>query len=289
MSTTGIPSFHIFEFYKMINRPQATPSPTLSLRERIHRVLNDPDLPIGRVIAWTIQALIVTSIITYSLETLPDLSPAIRRWLTIIESVTVVIFTAEYLARLWAEPRTRDYAFSFFGLVDLAAILPFWLSTGFDFRYARILRMLRLFRILKLTRYNRAMQRFHRALMIAREEIVVYLSITAMLLFVAAAGIYHFEHEAQPEQFSSIFSSMWWSLATLTTVGYGDVYPITLGGRCFTAIMLMLGLGVVAVPAGLVASSLSTAREMEQTEAQAAKLEQWSSDKSDANEKGGSL
>ena len=84
-----------------------------------------------------------------------------------------------------------------------------------------------------------------------------------MLLFFSAVGIYYFESAAQPDSFSSIFQSMWWAVATLTTVGYGDVYPITVGGKLFTFFVLMVGLGIVAVPTGLVASALSTAREME--------------------------
>ena len=239
--------------------------PRSTLRQRVDYVMNSSDSLLGRVFAYTIQTLIVLSILTYSLETLPGLTSSQAKTLQLVETVTVLLFTAEYIVRLWASPNPLRYAFSFFGLIDLVAILPFWLATGMDLRYARILRMLRLFRILKLTRYNRAMRRFHTAMLLAREEIVVYLCLTGMLLFISAAGIYHFESEAQPDNFSSIFSALWWSLATLTTVGYGDVYPVTVGGRCFTAVMLMLGLGIVAVPAGLVASALSTAREMEES------------------------
>ncbi|MEO1618953.1 MAG: ion transporter [Planctomycetota bacterium] len=233
-----------------------------SARRRIHELFNDTTTPVGRALAWSIQTLIVVSILTYSLETLPDLTPRQRFSLELIEKITVVIFTIEYLIRIWATPNRIRYATSFYGLIDLAAILPFWLATGFDFRYARILRLLRLFRILKLTRYTLALRRFERAMRSARDEIIVYLCLTSMLIFLAAAGIYHFENEAQPEVFSSIFAALWWSLATLTTVGYGDAFPVTTGGKCFTALMLLVGLGVVAVPTGLVASALSEAREM---------------------------
>lgn len=146
----------------------------------------------------------------------------------------------------------------------MLAILPFYLSLGFDLRAIRAFRLLRLLRVMKLARYNKAIQRFHRAFIIAREEFVLFGFAAAIMLFLAAVGIHHFEHEAQPETFASVFHSLWWAVATLTTVGYGDVYPVTVGGKCFTFLVLVIGLGIVSVPAGLVASALSQAREMEE-------------------------
>jgi len=123
--------------------------------------------------------------------------------------------------------------------------------------------LLRLFRIFKLFRYSKAINRFYRAFIIAKEELVLFTFASLILLYLSAVGIYYFENAAQPEQFKSVFHSLWWSVATLTTVGYGDIYPITAGGRIFTFCVLMIGLGVVAVPAGLVASALSQARKEE--------------------------
>ncbi len=217
----------------------------------------------GRSVELSIQLLIVLSLIAYSVETLPNLSLGWRSALRVFEIATVVIFTIEYGARLYLARGRLKFATSFFGIVDLLAILPFYLSLGIDLRSARALRLLRLFRMFKLARYSSAIQRFHRALMIAKEEIVLFLAVTAILLYLAAVGIYHFENEAQPEVFSSVFHSLWWAVATLTTVGYGDVYPVTVGGRIFTFAVLLVGLGVVSVPAGLVASALSSARELD--------------------------
>ena len=155
------------------------------------------------------------------------------------------------------------YVLSFFGAVDLLSILPSLLAFGFDLRALRALRLLRLFRVLKLARYNAAARRFARALAIAREELTLFLGAAGVLLFLSAAGIYHFEHDAQPEAFASVFHSLWWAVVTLTTVGYGDVYPVTAGGRLFTFGVLVVGLGVVSVPAGLMASALSEARKTE--------------------------
>ncbi|HJP39115.1 MAG TPA: ion transporter, partial [Gammaproteobacteria bacterium] len=128
----------------------------------------------------------------------------------------------------------------------------------------RAFRLLRVFRLLKLQRYSKALDRFGKALVIAKEEVIIFLFATFLLLYLSAVGIYYFENAAQPEAFKSIFHSLWWAVTTLTTVGYGDVYPITAGGRIFTFFILMLGLGIVAVPAGLVASSLSEVRENEE-------------------------
>jgi voltage-gated potassium channel len=130
-----------------------------------------------------------------------------------------------------------------------------------NLRALRALRLLRLFRVLKLARYSRALQRLYRAWLIARDEFLVFLFVAMILLFLAAAGIHHFESEAQPQKFGSIFDRLWWAVATLTTVGYGDVYPITVGGKLFTFAVLMIGLGIVAVPAGLVTASITQARE----------------------------
>lgn len=110
------------------------------------------------------------------------------------------------------------------------------------------------------------MYRFNLAAKIVKEEIILFLIVTAIFIFLASAGIYYFENEAQPEVFSSIFHSAWWSIVTLTTVGYGDVYPITLGGKIFTFFILLIGVGIVTIPAGLVATALSKAREIEEQE-----------------------
>ena len=108
------------------------------------------------------------------------------------------------------------------------------------------------------------MQRFHIAFGIVREEVVLFICFALFLLYLSALGIYHFEHQAQPEVFASVIHSLWWAVATLTTVGYGDIYPVTVGGKIFTFFILIIGMGIVAVPAGLVASALTKTREMEE-------------------------
>ncbi len=231
--------------------------------EFLKHIIGNSDTKQGRLFDFAIQALIVLSLVTFALETLPDLSEHTRRWLRLIEIATVSIFTIEYILRVVVADRKTGFMFSFFGVVDLLSILPFYIASGIDLRSLRAFRMLRLFRILKLVRYSKAIQRFHRAFIIAREELILYFFVTLLLLFLAAVGIYYFENDVQPDTFASVFHSLWWAVATLTTVGYGDVYPVTVGGKVFTFIVLLIGLGVVSVPAGLVASALSKAREMD--------------------------
>ena len=224
------------------------------------RMVNRPDSVSGRRFSLLIQLLIVLSLFTFSIETLPGLSPRATAILHVIEVTTVLIFTAEYLLRLALAEKRVKFIFRFGGLIDLLAILPFYLAMGLDLRGVRAIRMLRLFRILKLTRYNRAVRRVVRAFSIAREELVLFYSATFLVLFVAAVGIYHFEREAQPEAFGSVFHSLWWAIETMTTVGYGDVVPVTVGGRIFTFVMVMCGLGIVGMPAGIMASALTRAQ-----------------------------
>ena len=208
-----------------------------------------------------VQIFIVVSMIGFSVETVPNNPEWLVRTLYGIEVLCVSVFTTEYIVRILLAKDRLKFLFSFYGLVDLLAILPFYLSLSMDLRAIRAVRLLRLVRLLKLTRYNAAAQRFHRAVVLAREEIALFLGFTCIMLFISAVGIYYFEHDAQPEVFASVFHALWWAVVTFTTVGYGDAYPITLGGRIFTFLVLILGLGVIAVPSGIVTSALQQARQ----------------------------
>lgn len=229
----------------------------------VKHIVEESNTDAGRLFDAAVLVLIVSSLISFSVETLPNLSAGTRDVLTAVERVTVALFSIEYVLRLIVADRKARFVFSFFGIIDLIAILPFYLSLGVDLRSVRAFRLLRVFRILKLARYGGAVARLQRAIVIAKEELVLFFSATLIVLFLSSVGIYYFERSAQPETFASVFHGMWWALATLTTVGFGDVYPVTLGGKLFTFVVLMLGLGIVAVPTGLIASALSRAREEE--------------------------
>jgi voltage-gated potassium channel len=218
---------------------------------------------LGRSVGFAIQALIIISVISIGLETLPNLPPWAHHAFWIEEIVVVAVFTAEYALRIAIAPNPWRYIFSFWGIVDLIAVLPFYLGLGADTRGVRAFRLVRLLRLLKLAHYSAAAERMMSALKLVAEELIVFALVAATVTYLCAFGLYYFEHDAQPEKFASVFHAMWAAAITLTTVGYGDVVPITLGGRIFTMLMLFIAIGVVAVPTGLVASALSHFREEE--------------------------
>ncbi len=225
------------------------------LQRRILAILDGTDPEVGRRVAFFLDAMIVLTAVAVALETVPALAP----WQSLFigfEVVAVGVFAVEYALRLWCAPSRRGYALSAGGIIDLLAFLPSLLIFSAETHAIRILRLVRLLRLLKLTRSSQALNRFGRALGMIRGELTVFASLALLVLYLSAVGIYIFEHEAQPEQFGSIPESVWWALVTLTTVGYGDAYPITVGGRIFTSFVLIIGLAVIAIPTGLIASAL---------------------------------
>lgn len=230
----------------------------MSFKDHIRNVVDIRNNPTSHFFSICIQILILVSVVSFSMETIPDLTAETRSILHFIEIFCVIIFTLEYLMRIYVAENKLKFIFSFFGIIDLLAILPFYLAFGVDLRSLRALRFLRLLRIFKLVRYNHALHQLTQAVKLAKEQIALFLFITMILIYFAAIGIYYFEHDAQPEKFTSIFDSLWWAIITLTTVGYGDVYPITIGGKVFTFFLLMIGLGIVAIPTGIISSALTT-------------------------------
>lgn len=205
----------------------------------------------------TMKLYLISYLVTFSIETIPSLSKDTIDFLSYFEIITIIIFTFEYIVRIYISEKRLSYIFSFYGLIDLLAILPFYLAFFIDLRSLKIFRLFRLFRLFKLIRYNQKIKKLKKALQNAKEEFIIFFVLTMMMFYISSIGIYYFENQAQPEVFSSIFESMWWAVATLTTVGYGDVYPITIGGKIFTTIILLIGLGIVGIPAGIIASSLT--------------------------------
>jgi len=224
------------------------------------KIVEQSDTRQGRAFDVAIQILIVVSAATFAIETLPGLSEDTLRLLQFSEAVIVILFTAEYLLRLYSSSRRLAFVFSFYGIIDLLAILPFYLALGFDLRSLRIFRLARLAVMLKLVRYSQAARRYQMAFKLVREEVVIFGLFSLALIYLSAVGIYFCEHKAQPEVFASVFDGLWWAIVTLTTVGYGDVVPITPGGKVFTFFVLIIGLGMIAIPSGLVASALSNVR-----------------------------
>lgn len=214
----------------------------------------------GHGFSLLIQLLILASAVVFAFDSGRPTPDPYGRYFEVLDMGFLFLFTVEYVLRIWAAPKKHEFIFSFFGIVDLLAILPAILFLLPQFRMLRILRFLRIFRILKATRFILAVDRLTTALNDVKRELVALVILSLMLVYLAACGIHYFEKETQPEAFGSIFGSMWWAIVTLTTVGYGDVYPATAGGRIFTGLVILIGVGLIAIPSGLLASVLTEAR-----------------------------
>tara|TARA_B100000579_G_scaffold404769_1_gene389862 strand:+ start:217 stop:864 length:648 start_codon:yes stop_codon:yes gene_type:complete len=179
------------------------------------------------------------------------------------ELLSIVIFSLEYIYRISysffnnGSKGAIKYIFSFFGLIDLISILPFYLNQfiSLDGRFLRILRLFRLTRIFKFGRDSNSLKLFTKALISVKEQLLFTLFLSALTILFSASAIYYLENEAQPDKFSSITESVWWATISLATVGYGDVYPITAGGKIFATIISLVGIGVVAIPTGVISAS----------------------------------
>ncbi len=225
-------------------------------RSDILHILDGTGPRFGRKVAIALNGLILLSALAIAVETLPGLSARLHALLTTLEIGILAIFIAEYLTRVLCADRPLRYIFSFWGLVDLLAILPAIILLQPQWASVRVFRLIRLVRLLKLFRTSRALDRMRRAVRSVRGELTVLGVMAAMVLYVAAVGIYIFEHPVQPEVFSSIPKALWWAVASLTTVGYGDMVPLTVGGRIFTTLVLFVGLGIVAGPAAIITTAL---------------------------------
>lgn len=181
----------------------------------------------------------------------------------IFEAISIYIFSFEYLYRIrlsFQEKRMKGvykYVFSAYGLIDLISILPFFLNqlVKVDGRFLRILRLFRLTRIFKLGRGSSSLKLFIKALNGVKNELKFTLFLSLLAILFSASAIYYLEHESQPEKFSSITESIWWATVSLATVGYGDVYPVTAGGKIFASIISLIGIGIVAIPTGIISAS----------------------------------
>ena len=172
-------------------------------------IIEDTNTRSGRAFDWFIQCVILISIIAGSLETVKSLSPLQTQILGVIDTTSIAIFTIELILRLWTNDRGIRYLFTFYGLIDLLAILPYYLALTVDLRSLRIFRIFRVLRLLKMSRYNSALGRLKRAFADAKEELVLFGCISLLFIFLSANGIYYFESEAQPDAFGSIPDCIW--------------------------------------------------------------------------------
>ena len=240
-------------------------------KERLLEILDKskPDDTISWYTEVILSVLILLNLIAVSLESVPSLSNSYSKLFMYFEIFSVIIFSIEYLARIWASAAKKDtdnssslrnrlsYIFSFTGIIDFLAIVPSILAlfiVSVDLRWLRVLRLLRL---LKISHYSTALEDLWSAISHERSSFVAALYLFAIALFFSSAMMYVAEHNAQPEKFKSIPETMWWSLITLTTVGYGDVSPLTPAGKIIGAITAIMGVCVVALLTGIVANAFA--------------------------------
>ncbi len=242
-----------------------------AFKHRLYEILEagHPDDAVSRVFDWTMVAIIVANVAAVAMETVASFEARWGAELHIFNLISVAIFTVEYLSRLWVAdehlPLRRygpvmarvRFALGPFPIIDFLAVAPFYLSLIVPAADLRILRIFRLLRLLKLARYSPAIATLGRVLADERRALGAALLIMLVLLLLSATAIYYAERFVQPDKFASIPASMWWALATLTTVGYGDVVPNTVIGRLIGGLVMIFGLGMFALPIGIIASGFS--------------------------------
>jgi voltage-gated potassium channel len=238
------------------------------IRHRLFQVLEapGPDDRLGHAVQLGLIALIILNVIAVMVDSVEDLSAAWGRQLWGFEVLSVAVFTVEYLLRFWVVPgharfqrpilgRIR-YILTPLALVDLVAILPFYLPMLMptDLLFIRVLRLMRLMRLLKIGRYSESVRLLVAVVRDRRGELVATFVIVAILVVLASGLMYLVERDAQPQAFSSMPATMWWAVATVTTIGYGDMYPITPVGKVLAGFVAILGIGLFALPAGILGS-----------------------------------
>ncbi len=215
------------------------------------------------------MSLISLNVLAVALATVHSISLRYDKFFNVFEIVSVIIFTIEYILRVWSCTINENFKHPVFGrlkylitpfaIVDLLAILPFYLPRliPVDLRFLRALRLVRLFRVLKMARYNTALSTLKNVILRTREELIVTFFTIFIFLILLSSAVYLVENPVQPEVFPDIPTAMWWGVMTMTTVGYGDIYPITVWGRIFASIVSILGIGLFALPAGFLASGFT--------------------------------
>ncbi len=218
------------------------------------RHLFDPNSNLGRRTEVLVAVVVVLSLISLTALTTVREASSAELWLNRIETSFLIFFAVEYLSRLLTAPKPLRYAFSFYGIIDLIAALAGVLALG-ALASLKTLRLLRVMRVLKLARYSAAVDRFSRAFDDIKDELALYTGVTAVISFIAAYGIWLFEHETN-EAYGNLFECVYWSVASLT-MGAEGIAPETTAGKILAMCLVLLGLGIVAVPSGLLASALS--------------------------------
>ena len=242
----------------------------MNLQEKLYILFEEPDKSRASFILNTvIYILIIVSILNLMFYSVEDIREKYGFILDGIRNTVMPIFIAEYVLRLYASGYLEKYKgfkgklkymMTPYAVIDLLSILPYLLiSTGFNSSFIRSLRLLRIFRLFRVRKYAIFVQLMKNILNNLKEELTVLFLYTIIVIVVLSFIIFDIEHEAQPEVFSNIFQTLWWAVATLTTVGYGDMYPITAAGKFITGVISIIGIGFIAIPGGMFASEFMEA------------------------------
>ncbi len=241
------------------------------IRTRVYEIL-DPTViesKLERKLNIFLMGLIFLNVLAVMLETEQALHLRYQAAFHWFDVFSVLVFSIEYLLRLWTCTENDKFTHPFWGriryiftpmaIIDLTAILPFYLPMLIhaDLRFLRALRLFRIFRLLKLSRYVKSLRTIKNVLVEKKEELLIAIFSVLILLIFSSSLMYFVEREAQPDKFSSIPAALWWGIATLTTIGYGDIYPVTVLGKILGGIIAILGIGLFALPAGILASGFA--------------------------------
>ena len=239
----------------------------MTFRKRLYRTL-EPTEKGGiaeSIFEFAIIGIIILNILAIVLDSVPTIHEEYSYFFKQFETYSVIFFTVEYFARMYSiveHPRYRNpifgrlrFAITPLALVDLMAFVPFYITfIPVDLRFVRILRLMSLFRMFKIARYLRALNIFRRVIFERKEQLVLSFLFILFILVIISFVMFYVEHEAQPDKFNSIPATMWWGIATLTTVGYGDIVPVTTAGKVLGGLFAIAGIGLLALPAGILSS-----------------------------------
>lgn len=233
-------------------------------RDRLHEIIYEADTPMGKLFDVVLLFLILTSVVFVMVESVRGFSEETYMWLYIGEWVITIFFTIEYILRILVVKNKMNYIFSFYGIIDLLSTIPLYLSfifVGTNFLLTiRALRLLRVFRILKITRYIGESNKLKKALIDSRPKILVFLF--AVLVTSIIAGTLMYLIEGEENGFVSIPVSVYWCIVTLTTVGFGDIAPVTPLGQFLAAVIMIMGYGIIAVPTGIVSAQYAKSTDV---------------------------
>lgn len=246
------------------------------LKERLHEIIFEADTKEGKLFDIVLLVLILLSVITVMLESVPSYQAKYQRIFTVLEWLFTFIFTVEYILRLYSVYKPIKYATSFFGIIDLASILPTFLSLFFpgsqSLAVIRALRLMRVFRIFKMMSFLNHGKIIGDALYNSRPKILIFMSFVVVIVCIFGSLMYLIEGSSN-ERFDSIPRSMYWAIVTMTTVGYGDISPATNLGQFIASIIMLLGYAVIAVPTGIVSAEMTKSdTEFEQKSTQACRF-----------------